>query len=96
MYGNYDGNNSLPRFDIYFGTKWWDIVEFDSASSIITKEVVYTTQSDHIHVCLCNINRGTPFISVLELRPYGEGDQERNLELIARFNMGSPDGKIVR
>ncbi|KAF7843438.1 putative LRR receptor-like serine/threonine-protein kinase [Senna tora] len=95
MYGNYDHNKFLPKFDIYVGTRWWDTVEIETASSIITKEVIYTTQSDHIEVCLCNINKGTPFISVLELRPFTLY-QGTDMELFARFDLGSQDSKIVR
>lgn len=98
MYANYDGENFLPNFDIYLGTMWWDTVEFDNSSSIVTKEVIYNPQSAQIHVCLSNINKGTPFISVLELRflhlsPYG---QVNGLVHFARLDIGSQDGKIVR
>ncbi|KAF7843439.1 putative LRR receptor-like serine/threonine-protein kinase [Senna tora] len=97
MYGNYDGKNSTPIFDIYLGNNKWDSVEFENASTIVTKEILYTPISEYIHVCLCNIHRGTPFISVLELRPIINGSNpDASYELFARFDISSQDGKIAR
>jgi hypothetical protein len=68
VYGNYDGKNSLPEFDIYLGAKWWESIVFEDSSSVITKEIIFAASSDYVHVCLFNTGKGTPFISVLELR----------------------------
>ena len=97
MYGNYDTKNSPPKFDIHLGTIRWDTVEFENASIIITKELIYTPILYYIHVCLLNNGMGTPFISVLEIRPlHGYENGQTSLELIARFDLGSQDGKAVR
>ncbi|KAF7843440.1 LRR receptor-like serine/threonine-protein kinase IOS1 [Senna tora] len=97
MYGNYDGKNSPPKFDIYLGTSKWDSVEFENASTIVTKEITFTSMSEQIHVCLYDIHRGTPFISVLELRVFSNDlNSERYMEPFARWDIGSQDGKIVR
>ncbi|KAI4314235.1 hypothetical protein L6164_027166 [Bauhinia variegata] len=97
MYGNYDGKDTLPKFDIYLGSKWWDSVEFENASNVITKEVVSIASSDYVHVCLFNINQGTPFISVLEHRVLNSDAYLVNsLQLFARFDFGLQDTKIVR
>ncbi|KAF7843437.1 Receptor-like protein kinase [Senna tora] len=98
MYGNYDQQNSTPKFDLYIDVSFWDSVEFDNASSIVTKEIVYpSVWNDQIHVCLCK-NKGTPFISVLERRLVQNYGSEFGFGgiLMARLNLGSEDGKIVR
>nr|GMC53839.1 putative leucine-rich repeat receptor-like protein kinase At2g19210 [Ipomoea batatas] len=74
VYGNYDmnANKQLPQFDLHLGVEYWDTVVFDSKddNKVVDKEIIYTpSSSDLIHVCLVNTGLGTPFISVLELRP---------------------------
>ncbi|PQQ04752.1 putative LRR receptor-like serine/threonine-protein kinase [Prunus yedoensis var. nudiflora] len=53
MYGNYDGKNQTPVFQLYLGVNSWTTVK-DSY--------------DAIQVCLVNKNNGTPYISALEVR----------------------------
>nr|GLL17806.1 putative leucine-rich repeat receptor-like protein kinase At2g19210 [Ipomoea trifida] len=73
FYGNYDGNadKQLPQFDLHLGVQYWDTVVFDPKddTSVVDKEIIHYPSSDLIHVCLVNTGLGTPFISVLELRP---------------------------
>ncbi|XP_010467871.2 PREDICTED: putative leucine-rich repeat receptor-like protein kinase At2g19210 [Camelina sativa] len=68
MYGNYDDLGKAPEFDLYLGVNHWDSVTIDNATMIVTKEIIYTLRSDHVHVCLVDKEKGTPFLSVLELR----------------------------
>ncbi|KAF8118269.1 hypothetical protein N665_0005s0037 [Sinapis alba] len=68
MYGNYDTLGKSPEFDLYLGVNLWDSVKIDNATMIITKEIIHTLRSDHVHVCLVDKSKGTPFLSVLELR----------------------------
>lgn len=97
MYANYDGKNSLPEFDIYLGAKLWESVVFGDSFSVVTKEIIYVASSDYVHVCLFNTGKGTPFISVLELRVLNSDAYLVNsLELLARFDMGSQGGQIIR
>ncbi|XP_052727080.1 probable LRR receptor-like serine/threonine-protein kinase At1g05700 [Vigna angularis] len=96
-YGSYDGKESLPEFDIYIGEKWWGSVVFEDASSVVTKEIIYAASSDYVHVCLFNTGKGTPFISVLEVRVLNSDAYLVNYgELLARFDAGLQDGEIVR
>nr|GLL17807.1 brassinosteroid insensitive 1-associated receptor kinase 1 [Ipomoea trifida] len=73
FYGNYDGNpdKQLPQFDLHLGVEYWDTVDFNSEldTDIVDKEIIHIPSSDLVHVCLFNIGLGTPFISILELRP---------------------------
>ncbi|RXH67320.1 hypothetical protein DVH24_027440 [Malus domestica] len=69
LYGNYDGLNKLPKFDLVIGASYWDSVAFTDASLSTIKEVVHIPTLDYINVCLLNKGTGDPFISSLELRP---------------------------
>ncbi|CAN7108907.1 unnamed protein product [Brassica rapa subsp. narinosa] len=68
MYGNYDGFSRTPEFDLYLGVNLWEPVVLVNETAIVTKEIIYTLPSDHIHVCVVDKNKGTPFLSVLEVR----------------------------
>ncbi|WJX42991.1 hypothetical protein P8452_30154 [Trifolium repens] len=96
-YGNYDGKNSLPEFDIYLGAKWWESIVFEDSSSVITKEIIFAASSDYVHVCLFNTGKGTPFISVLELRVLNSDAYLVNsLELLGRFDVGLQSSQKIR
>lgn len=69
MYGNYDGENRLPVFDLYVDANHWLSVKFSNASDIVLTEIITAALTDTISICLINIGQGTPFISGLELRP---------------------------
>ncbi|KAF2586977.1 hypothetical protein F2Q70_00034281 [Brassica cretica] len=68
MYGNYDNISRTPEFDLYLGVNLWEPVVLVNETAIVTKEIIYTLPSDHIHVCVVDKNKGTPFLSVLEVR----------------------------
>ncbi|XP_040369901.1 probable LRR receptor-like serine/threonine-protein kinase At1g51880 isoform X2 [Rosa chinensis] len=69
VYGNYDGLNKLPKFDLHMGPSFWDSITLANAAASTIKEVIHIPSLDYIHVCLVNTGSGTPFISALELRP---------------------------
>ncbi|KAF2546236.1 hypothetical protein F2Q70_00019485 [Brassica cretica] len=71
MYGNYDGENGSPEFDLFLGGNIWDTVFLTNGSVVVSKEVVYLSQTERIFVCLGNKGKGTPFMSTLELRFLG-------------------------
>ncbi|MED6146638.1 hypothetical protein PIB30_036428 [Stylosanthes scabra] len=68
LYGNYDGLNKLPQFDLYLGVNLWDTVKFTDSSVSINYEIIHTLSLDYIHICMVNKGTGTPFISVIEMR----------------------------
>lgn len=99
MYGNYDGLNQLPKFDLYMGVNLWDSVGFDNASHIVIKEILNVPVKDDVYVCLENIDKGTPFISTLELRHFHNSSyrtKQGSLVLYKRFDIGSTTNEIVR
>ncbi|KAH7519157.1 hypothetical protein FEM48_Zijuj08G0005900 [Ziziphus jujuba var. spinosa] len=99
LYGNYDGLNRLPEFDLYLDVNLWFTVTFQSASHIITTEIITTALSDIIHVCLVDKGLGVPFISALELRPLDAsiyatefGRTSASLLLFQRLDIGQTNG----
>ncbi|KAK1257320.1 putative LRR receptor-like protein kinase [Acorus gramineus] len=71
MYGNYDGMNVNPEFDLYLGKNHWTIVNVLNASRTSAYEIIHVSQTSNVSVCLVNTGHGVPFISGLELRPLG-------------------------
>ncbi|CAN6352062.1 unnamed protein product [Urochloa humidicola] len=68
-YGNYDGLNELPVFDLHLGVNHWATVNVTDAGDKYIHEAVAVAQADFLQVCLVNTGLGTPFISGLDLRP---------------------------
>uniref|UniRef100_A0A0E0II28 Protein kinase domain-containing protein n=2 Tax=Oryza TaxID=4527 RepID=A0A0E0II28_ORYNI len=78
VHGNYDGSNadagggggvggggwSTLSFDLYLGVDRWATVDKDYAH-----EAVFVAWASWAPVCLINTGSGTPFVSVVELRP---------------------------
>ncbi|KAK1290834.1 putative LRR receptor-like serine/threonine-protein kinase [Acorus calamus] len=71
MYGNYDGLNINPEFDLYLGVNHWTIVNVFNASRTNYYEIIHVSRTSNVSVCLVNTGHGVPFISGLELRPLG-------------------------
>ncbi|XP_078169131.1 putative leucine-rich repeat receptor-like protein kinase At2g19210 [Carex rostrata] len=101
MYGNYDGLNKGPIFDLHIGVNYWKTVNTSNPEKLIIAEVIFVTTVDYIQVCLVNTGFGTPFISSLDLRPmksslYPSANSSRALSLVRRLNAGPTDTKIIR
>ncbi|CAI8594646.1 unnamed protein product [Vicia faba] len=98
LYGNYDGVNKLPEFDLFVGVNFWSSVKFKNASDELTLEIISMAQSEEINVCLVNKGKGIPFISGLELRPISnsiyntEFGDSASLLLFKRWDVGSFNG----
>jgi len=98
FYGNYDGENKPPEFDLYVDVDFWSTVKFRNASEEVVLEIISLAQSDVTYVCLVNKGEGTPFISGLELRPLNgsiyntEFGESASLTLFRRWDIGSLNG----
>ncbi|CAB4302987.1 unnamed protein product [Prunus armeniaca] len=91
VYGNYDGQNKVPEFDLHLGANLWSSVKLESASTITHKELIHVPGRNYIHVCLVNTGSGVPFISALEIRPLLNGSyvtEGESLALDMRFDTG--------
>lgn len=99
MYGNYDEKDQASKFDLYLGVELWDTVKIDDASNIKNKEIIHVSSSDYIHICLVNTGHGTPFISVLELRPLPNDiyvSETGSLQLYRRSDFASETDRVMR
>ncbi|XP_021765380.1 probable LRR receptor-like serine/threonine-protein kinase At1g05700 isoform X2 [Chenopodium quinoa] len=68
FYGNYDGLNTIPQFDLYVGVHFWATISLDIKEGLFY-DLIYTPPEDFIYVCLVKTGSSTPFISTLELKP---------------------------
>ncbi|XP_054783498.1 probable LRR receptor-like serine/threonine-protein kinase At1g05700 [Prosopis cineraria] len=66
-YGNYDGKNQTPSFDLHLGVNHWTPVN-PPYEGYQVAEIIHTPTTDTIDVCLVKSGKGIPFISTLELR----------------------------
>ena len=99
MYGNYDGLNRPPVFDLYIGVNLWKTVNVsDPPDARVIAEAIVVVPDDFVQVCLVNTGSGTPFISGLELRPlkssiYPQVNVTQGLVLLGRRNFGPTPSK---
>jgi senescence-induced receptor-like serine/threonine-protein kinase len=104
LYGNYDNLNSAQdgnpiSFDIYLGSQFWESISITDPTRLYRAEVLTIARSSYISVCLRNKDSGSPFISLLELRPlssllyhpYLQSNKTVSLILKNRLNMGGGD-----
>lgn len=95
-YGNYDGLENFPTFDLYLEDGWWSTIDDTS----LYVEMVHLPLSDQLQVCLINLDNGTPFISALEFRPLQpysyQTDTYQSLYTYYRLDMGSTKNKRSR
>lgn len=98
LYGDYDGLDSPPQFDLYLDASLWATVKFKNSSDVFTTEIIRFVSSNIVYVCLVNTGNGIPFISALELRPLNrsiytnENGESGSLVLFERLNVGSSNG----
>ncbi|XP_057781677.1 probable LRR receptor-like serine/threonine-protein kinase At1g05700 [Salvia miltiorrhiza] len=68
FYGNYDGRNSPPVFDLLFDGYYWGWVN-NTGPTPSRHEVVYTTTKPSISVCVSQDYEGQfPYINAIEVR----------------------------
>ena len=95
LYGNYDGLNMLPKFDLLLGANRWLTVNINNASVSLDFEIIYVPSLDYVHICMVDTGLGTPFISAIELRSLRNDIYETefgSLEKYIRRDLGSNKG----
>ncbi|KAF8023258.1 hypothetical protein BT93_F0687 [Corymbia citriodora subsp. variegata] len=88
-YGNYDGRNHIPIFDLYIDVNYWATVAYDADYG--SEEIMYVSKEDDIQVCLVNTGTGVPYISALELRVLDDNIYQSGsgfLQRYWRFDLG--------
>uniref|UniRef100_A0A2N9FNC9 Protein kinase domain-containing protein n=1 Tax=Fagus sylvatica TaxID=28930 RepID=A0A2N9FNC9_FAGSY len=97
LYGNYDGQNLLPQFDLHLGPNMWDTVKIENnVSYVVLMELIHVPSLNYLQVCLVNTGLGTPFISAIEFRPLNNRayvTSVGSLALFARYDLGSVNNK---
>ncbi|KAI9087341.1 hypothetical protein K1719_030661 [Acacia pycnantha] len=94
FYGNYDGKDSPPTFELHFDGIFWATVNTSSLSGVY-HEAIYITKKNTTSVCVAQIFKDQiPFISGLEIRSlemsmYSLVDSGRALFLSLRANSGA-------
>lgn len=73
VYGNYDGLNFPPRFDLYLGPNIWKSIDLRKSGSGVFEEIIHTIRSNSLDICLVKTGTSTPLISAIELRPLRYG-----------------------
>ena len=72
IYGNYDGENRQPVFDLHLGVNAWKTVNLTNTDAFryyyYYYDIIHVPLRDYIDVCLIDTGHGVPFISSLELR----------------------------
>ncbi|XP_044439508.1 putative leucine-rich repeat receptor-like protein kinase At2g19210 [Triticum aestivum] len=102
MYGNYDGLDRPPVFDLYVGVNLWTTVNITGPEGMVSTEVIIVVPDDFLHVCLVNTGAGTPFMSSLELRLlhrtlYPQATTTQGLVLSSRLNFGpTSENNVIR
>ncbi|CAG7910527.1 unnamed protein product [Brassica rapa] len=70
VYGNYDGNDIDPVFDLYLGPNHWAEIDLRRVNGT-REEILHVPTSNSLQFCLVKTGTTTPLISTLELRPMG-------------------------
>ncbi|CAH2036433.1 unnamed protein product [Thlaspi arvense] len=98
IYGNYDGLNKLPSFELHIGPNNWTTVSTLGVTNGSIHEMIHVLPQSHLQVCLVKTGETTPFISSLELRPLHNETyvtQSGSLIAVARVYF-SPTPSFVR
>ncbi|XP_054781394.1 probable LRR receptor-like serine/threonine-protein kinase At5g59680 [Prosopis cineraria] len=94
FYGNYDGKESPPTFELHFDGNFWATVNTSSLRGVY-HEAIYVTKRNTTSVCVAQtLEDQIPFISGLEIRSlemsmYSHVDSGRALFLSNRANAGA-------
>ncbi|CAH2036430.1 unnamed protein product [Thlaspi arvense] len=68
VYGNYDGLNVVPDFDLYIGPNMWITVNTNDTQ----EEILHVSRSNSLQICLIKTGTSIPMINTLELRPLAD------------------------
>ncbi|CAH8280254.1 unnamed protein product [Arabidopsis lyrata] len=94
VYGNYDGLNSNPKFDLHLGPNPWATINLQASVNGTVQEIIHTPTSNSLQICLVKTGTTTPMISALELRPLGNNSyptQSGSLNLLFRMYVNKTD-----
>ncbi|CAA7017638.1 unnamed protein product [Microthlaspi erraticum] len=70
LYGNYDGLNTYPNFDLYLGPNKWESIDLDRETNVTGVDMIHTPRSSSLEICLVKTGETLPIISSIEIRPF--------------------------
>ncbi|KAL0855624.1 hypothetical protein Bca101_060777 [Brassica carinata] len=97
VYGNYDGLDNYPSFDLYLGPNLWSTVDMKGRTNGTIEEIIHRTISKSLQVCLVKTGTSNPFINTLELRPLKNNTyntQSGSLKYFFRYYFSTSDRTI--
>nr|VDD20652.1 unnamed protein product [Brassica oleracea] len=98
-YGNYDGLNVQPVFDLYLGPNRWATIDLETMVNGSRVEILHKPTSNSLNICLVKTGETIPLISTLELRPM-ENDcyitKSGSLNLHHRSYLRKSESNILR
>ncbi|GLJ45082.1 hypothetical protein SUGI_0949080, partial [Cryptomeria japonica] len=68
LYGNYDGRESQPQFELLVDANFWATVVINNSTKTFCNGINAMARGPSINVCLARSTDDVPFISTLELR----------------------------
>lgn len=69
FYGNYDGRNTYPNFDLYLGPNKWETINLEDHKNGTWVDIIHIPRSSSMEICLVKTGTTFPFISAIEIRP---------------------------
>lgn len=69
VYGNYDGLNLDPSFDVYLGPNKWTRIDLDGRKNGTREEIIHKVKSKSLDICLVRTGPTSPLLSAIEIRP---------------------------
>ncbi|CAN8253827.1 unnamed protein product [Cochlearia groenlandica] len=69
IYGNYDGLDIKPVFDLYLGPNLWTTIDLERSVNGTRRDMLHIMTSNSLKICLVKTGETTPLLSALELRP---------------------------
>ncbi|CAN7018324.1 unnamed protein product [Brassica oleracea var. botrytis] len=97
VYGNYDGLNLDPNFDIYIGPNKWMSINLKGRPNGTLDEIIHKSMSNSLDICLVKTGTTSPIISAIEIRPLRDNtyvSQSGSLRLSFRVYLNNSDGFI--
>ncbi|CAF2283796.1 BnaA04g16790D [Brassica napus] len=97
VYGNYDGLNLDPNFDIYIGPNKWISINLKGRPNGTLDEIIHKSMSNSLDICLVKTGTTSPIISAIEIRPLRDNtyvSQSGSLRLSFRVYLNNSDGFI--
>ncbi|EOA12886.1 hypothetical protein CARUB_v10025859mg [Capsella rubella] len=87
VYGNYDGLDTGPKFDMYIGPNRWITIDLERRVNGTREEILHIPTLNSLQICLVKTGMTTPLISALEIRPMANDSystKSGSLELFSR------------